>query len=55
VANPIPSPGSVPAPSSSTNTKVFGEIDIDSDEIAAFDELDQELLEKIAAMLAERL
>jgi len=35
--------------------EVLGEIDIDSDEVAAFDELDQDLLEKIAAMLAERL
>ncbi|WP_242837265.1 GAF domain-containing protein [Alkaliphilus transvaalensis] len=34
---------------------VLGEIDIDSDEIAAFDELDQQLLERIATMLAERL
>ncbi|GAB6086822.1 GAF domain-containing protein [Alkaliphilus crotonatoxidans] len=35
--------------------QVLGEIDIDSDELGAFDELDQDLLEAIAAMLAKRL
>lgn len=35
--------------------EVLGEIDIDSDLLGAFDELDQQLLESIAAMLAERL
>lgn len=34
---------------------VLGEIDIDSDQLAAFDEEDQRLLESIAAMLADRL
>ncbi len=34
---------------------VLGEIDSDSDELAAFDEHDQQLLESIAALLAERL
>lgn len=36
-------------------SKVLGEIDIDSHELAAFDELDVELLESIARMLGERL
>jgi len=35
--------------------EVLGEIDIDSDLLGAFDELDQQLLESIAAMLAERI
>ena len=34
---------------------VLGEIDIDSDAKAAFDELDRELLESVAANLAEKL
>lgn len=36
-------------------TEVLGEIDIDSDRIAAFDEKDKALLEAVAASLAPRL
>lgn len=36
-------------------SEVLGEIDIDSHELAAFDELDQALLESIAEMIAKRL
>jgi L-methionine (R)-S-oxide reductase len=35
--------------------EVLGEIDIDSDRLAAFDQADRTLLEPIAALLAERL
>jgi L-methionine (R)-S-oxide reductase len=35
--------------------EVFGEIDIDSDRVAAFGERDRALLEPIASLLAERL
>ena len=34
---------------------VLGEIDIDSDQLAAFDARDQRLLEAVAALLAERM
>ena len=34
---------------------VLGEIDIDSDQLAAFDDGDQRLLEGVAAVLAERM
>jgi GAF domain-containing protein len=34
---------------------VLGEIDIDSDRLAAFDAADQELLEQVAALIAPRL
>jgi GAF domain-containing protein len=34
---------------------VLGEIDIDSDQIAAFDQDDRTMLESVAALLAERL
>lgn len=37
------------------NGKVLGEIDIDSDVAAAFNENDRELLENIAALLARKL
>ena len=36
-------------------TDVLGEIDIDSDRLAAFDSTDQQLLEAVAALLAERM
>ena len=36
-------------------TEVLGEIDIDSDKLSAFGTRDRELLEPIAALLAERL
>ena len=36
-------------------TDVLGEIDIDSDRIAAFGDADKQLLERVAAMLAPRL
>ena len=35
--------------------EVLGELDVDSDKLAAFGPADQELLESIAALLAERL
>jgi GAF domain-containing protein len=35
--------------------EVLGEIDIDSDRIAAFDAADQKMLEAVAALLAERM
>lgn len=33
--------------------KIFGEIDIDSDTLDAFDQKDKEVLEKVAGILAE--
>jgi GAF domain-containing protein len=36
-------------------SEVLGEIDIDSDRLAAFGEADQKMLESVAAMLAERI
>jgi GAF domain-containing protein len=36
-------------------TEVLGEIDIDSDRLAAFDATDQQMLEAVAALLAERM
>jgi L-methionine (R)-S-oxide reductase len=38
-----------------TKGDVLGEIDIDSDRLAAFDDADRALLEKVAALLAPRL
>ena len=35
--------------------EVLGEIDIDSDRLAAFDATDQKMLEAVAALLAERM
>ena len=34
---------------------MLGEIDIDSDRLAAFDATDQKMLEAVAALLAERM
>jgi L-methionine (R)-S-oxide reductase len=36
-------------------TEVLGEIDIDSDRLAAFDATDQKMLEAVAELLAERM
>src|SRR5688572_33244634 len=36
-------------------TEVLGEIDIDSDRLAAFDSVDQQLLEAVASLLAARM